>query len=153
MQNSRNDEPGRRSLPHDPPAFIETSDAIFFVTICCVPKGTNQLCKIEIAKPVFDSIRSYYDQHRWAVPLIVLMPDHLHMLVRFDSEADMKKIVRNWKRYSATQIGIRWQRDFFDHRLRTDETFAETADYIQQNPVRAGLVQLGQDWPYQMRLD
>lgn len=34
----------------------------------------------------------------------------------------------------------RWQRDFFDHRLRSIESAAEKAQYIRMNPVRAGLV-------------
>jgi putative transposase len=31
---------------------------------------------------------------------------------------------------------------------RTDETLADVARYIVENPVRAGLVQRPEDWPY-----
>jgi len=37
-------------------------------------------------------------------------------------------------------MGIKWQRDFFEHRLRSDESWREKADYILANPVRKGLV-------------
>jgi putative transposase len=70
-------------LPHDPPHFIGTSDAIFFITICCQPKGTNQLCFSEIAKILFDAARFYYERHYWGLPILLLMPDHLHMLASF----------------------------------------------------------------------
>jgi len=45
-------------------------------------------------------------------------------------------------------LGIGWQRDFFDHRLRKNEAYLEKAAYIRMNPVRAGLVASAEDWPY-----
>jgi len=42
-----------------------------------------------------------------------------------------------------------WEEGFFDHLLRNDESMGEKWDYIQQNPVRAGLVNDPDDWPYQ----
>jgi putative transposase len=152
MIRSPCDSIGRRALPHDPPHFIGTSSAIFFITICCQPKGTNQLCRSEIAKILFDVTRFYYERHYWGVPILLLMPDHLHMLVSFGPDVGMKGVIANWKRYTANHAGIRWQRDFFDHRLRNDESFDEKAAYILQNPVRAGLVTRVEDWPYQLQL-
>jgi hypothetical protein len=35
-----------------------------------------------------------------------------------------------WKRWTARQMGIEWQRDFFEHRLRSDESLREKTDYI-----------------------
>lgn len=49
----------------------------------------------------------------------------------------------------ATKYGIQWQDGFFDHRLRTDESAAEKGNYIRMNPVRAGLVENPEAWPYQ----
>jgi len=53
----------------------------------------------------------------------------------------MDKVVSAWKRYLARQESIQWQRDFFDHRLRSRESLNQKSEYILQNPVRAGLVQ------------
>ena len=41
-----------------------------------------------------------------------------------------------------------WQRGFFDHVLRTDESYAQKWNYVRENPVRAGLVTKADDWPY-----
>lgn len=41
-----------------------------------------------------------------------------------------------------------WQRGFFDHVLRSDESYAQKWDYVRENPVRAGLVKRAEDWPY-----
>jgi putative transposase len=68
------------------------------------------------------------------------MADHLHMLATFGPNAGMKTVIRNLKRYLANHAGINWQRDFFDHRLRDDESYDEKANYILNNPARAGFV-------------
>ena len=51
----------------------------------------------------------------------------------------MRQVVFKWKEYTAKELGLRWQRDFFDHRLRDDENRTEKAHYIRMNPVRAHL--------------
>jgi len=38
-----------------------------------------------------------------------------------------------------------WQRGFFDHLLRSDESYAEKWNYVRENPVRAGLAQSAED--------
>jgi putative transposase len=151
MSRSPSDPIGRRALPHDPPHFIGTSDAIFFVTICCQPKGENQLCRPAIAHILFKAARFYEQRHEWYPHLLLLMPDHIHLLASFGPDAGMKNVVQRWKRYTAKHADVRWQRDFFDHRLRSEESFDEKAAYILRNPVRAGFVNKEEDWPYQLR--
>jgi hypothetical protein len=51
------------------------------------------------------------------------------------------------KEWTAKDIGIQWQDDFFEHRLRWAESRREKADYILANPVRAELVSSPEDWP------
>jgi putative transposase len=41
-----------------------------------------------------------------------------------------------------------WQRGFFDHVLRNDESYGHKWNYVRENPVRAGLVTKADDWPY-----
>jgi REP element-mobilizing transposase RayT len=41
-----------------------------------------------------------------------------------------------------------WQRGFFDHVLRSDESYAQKWNYARENPVRAGLVDNADDWPF-----
>ena len=44
----------------------------------------------------------------------------------------------------ATALATR----IFDHILRNDESYAEKWNYVRDNPVRAGLVELAENWPY-----
>jgi putative transposase len=90
--------------------------------------------------------------NQWGLPLLLLMPDHLHMLATFGPDISMKRTIRNWKRYLSNHTDIQWQRDFFDHRLRDDESYTGKAAYILHNPVRAGLVACFEEWPYQLCL-
>ena len=145
--------PRRKSLPHEPPHFIGTSSAVYFITICCQDRGRNQLCLSATARLLFDAAAFYHERHEWFVHLLVLMPDHLHLLASFESDFGMSKVVEKWKRYTAIQAGVAWQRDYFDHRLRSDESLDEKAGYIRQNPVRAGLAAAAEEWPYVMFSD
>jgi putative transposase len=139
---------GRRALPHDPPLSIDTSKAVFFITICCKQRGKNQLCHSAVVPVLFDAVRFYEGNHKWFVHLMVVMPDHVHFLASFAMDVKMKDLIACWKRFTSTRAAICWQRDFFDHRLRSDESFDEKAAYILQNPVRAGLAARAEDWPY-----
>jgi putative transposase len=67
---------------------------------------------------------------------------------RFLPDQRISRVVGRWKIYLTKHERIKWQRDFFDHRLRGDEALEEKARYILENPVRAGLVEKAGDWPY-----
>jgi hypothetical protein len=42
-----------------------------------------------------------------------------------------------------------WEEGFFDHVLRSNESYSQKWHYVRENPVRAGLVRSVEDWPYQ----
>jgi len=76
------------------------------------------------------------------------MPEHLHVLIAIDIDTLLSNLIRDFKRITAREANIRWQRNFFDHRLRHDESEDEKAEYIRQNPIRGGLISADQRWPY-----
>jgi putative transposase len=76
------------------------------------------------------------------------MPDHLHMLIAIEGDTILSSLIRDFKRITARRAQIRWQRNFFDHRLRHDESETEKAEYIRQNPMRAGLMTADENRPY-----
>src|SRR5919198_4767590 len=140
--------PQRKKLPHERPLWLRPEDEIFFITVCCEPRSKNQLCYPKIARAIFDSVEFRNRKRVWYARLVCLMPDHLHALVSFPYECPMKQIIADWKRFLATELQIEWQRDFFDHRLRKEESYREKANYILANPVRAGLMTSSEEWPY-----
>ena len=45
-------------------------------------------------------------------------------------------------------LGRAWQDGFFDHLLRSGESYSEKWNYVRMNPVRARLVERPEDWPF-----
>jgi putative transposase len=137
----------RKQLNHTT-HFAARFGAIYFVTICCEKRGSNQLCREDMSKVLFDTARIYHEGGRWNLNLLLLMPDHLHALIGIDGRDSLSQLIRDYKRITAKLAHVQWQRNFFDHRLRHDESLAEKFAYTCQNPVRAGLLQDESEWPY-----
>jgi putative transposase len=97
---------------------------------------------------IFETARRYHNAQKWHMKVLLLMPDHLHMLVGIPGYANLSSLVRDFKRITTKIARIRWQRNFFDHRLRHEGSEAEKFEYIRQNPVRAGLATVAREWPY-----
>ena len=139
--------PQRERLPHGYLPWIDP-DAVFSLTVCTDPRGVNQLCHPSVAARVRESLEFRAQRADWQLLACVLMPDHVHLLVRLARPDALEALVSAWKRHLARSSGIRWQRDFFDRRLRQGEHYAAKLEYLRQNPVRAELVARPEDWPY-----
>ena len=140
--------PERQNLPHEPPPWVKRG-ACFFVTICATPRGENQLATAVTAPRILHSVAHYHSTGAWWAHLVLLMPDHVHALLSFAPDRALESTIRAWKSWQTKTLHIRWQEGFFDHRLRSDESFEEKANYIRQNPVRAGLAERSEAWPHQ----
>ena len=145
------DSIGRLRLPHGaaPNANATPEGEVYFVTICCLPRGVNQLANAKVWQAIDESLSVREAQGDLHCRLALAMPDHFHGLLAFNGSKSMSKVIADFKAWLAKCHGIHWQRDFFDHRLRGWETAAEKAKYIRMNPVRAGLVERSDDWLYQ----
>jgi REP element-mobilizing transposase RayT len=136
-------------LPHDVPLWVDTQKEVYYLTINCEQRGTNQLATADTAEALFQSVMFRQEQGLWFAYLFLIMPDHVHALVSFPpSTRTIQGVVSDWKRWTARHLGIVWQKDFFEHRLRHDESARAKSDYILANPVRANLVARPEDWPY-----
>jgi len=141
--------PSRKRLAHEIPLWVDPSKETYFITIDCAERGRHQLARVEIAEPLFNTVRHRQEKHLWWPYLFLLMPDHVHALLSFPpSGKPLRLVVSKWKEWTAKQLGIDWQGDFFEHRLRREESRREKADYILANPVRKGLVARAEDWPF-----
>jgi REP element-mobilizing transposase RayT len=63
----------------------------FFIAICCGVRVANQLCREDTAPVLFETGRRYHDSQKWYLKILLLMPDHLHMLVGISGDADPSK--------------------------------------------------------------
>ena len=118
--------PERKRLFQTPPPWLN-SDEMFFITICCAKRGTNQLAQDKIFHVMTGALEHYIQSSKLWAHLFLAMPDHLHALLIFPAEQRMGKVLRDWKRFIAKEAGIVWQDGFFDHRLRQEESLEEKA--------------------------
>jgi len=122
---------------------------IDFVTMCV--KDRRQVLA---NKSVFEAIKKTIAQlRRWRVLAGVIMPDHSHWIVspvenRGLSVGDFSTGFKRVLRKTLGSQSWEWQRGCFDRLLRSDENLHSKWIYVQDNPVRQGLVQQAEDWPY-----
>ena len=141
--------PRRKTLPHDVPSWVDPQKEIYFITIVCQVRSQSQLALEPVATGLFETVKLRQQRFLWWPYLYLLMPDHVHALLSFPPSGKATKIiVSKWKEWTAKQQGIDWERDFFEHRLRRDESRRQKADYILNNPVRCGLVTRPEEWRY-----
>jgi putative transposase len=104
---------------------------------------------------IFENIlRSEVERFFCNIPVYCYMPDHQHLIVSgIDSEADTLSLIRRYKQktgywLSQQHINYGWQKGFFDHIIRKVEGLIDAAKYILDNPVRKGIVEHWQDYPF-----
>src|ERR1700704_1741491 len=126
--------------------LIYVDHPLYFVTFCTLyrrPMIANA--------QVHETFRSYCmgaADHGVAVGRYVIMPEHLHLFVRGSIDFQLGIWIRGLKRAITHQPDF-WQPGFFDHVLRSDESYSEKWEYVRENPVRAGLVERSEVWPFQ----
>ena len=76
------------------------------------------------------------------------MPDHVHLLVAGRCDAPLVRFVQHFKQATGHHSPGLWQRSYYDHILRYEESAGNVARYIWGNPVRAGIVESALAYPY-----
>ena len=81
------------------------------------------------------------------------MPNHVHALVETMPGFPLDGVIQSWKSFTAKQVnkildrsGQFWMPDYFDRYIRNEKHLATVVDYIEQNPVKAGLVDSASEW-------
>lgn len=120
---------------------------------CCVLKIPA------VAELLIENWR-FFDGARYQLLAYVVMPNHVHVLIRIINEARLSKIVHSWKSYTAKRIieldvgwpdankKAVWQREYWDRYIRDDRHLRAVVDYIHLNPVKAGLVKNPEAWAW-----
>ena len=54
---------------------------------------------------------------------------------------------------SSSYAASLWQEEFFDHLLRSGESYCQKWDYVKENPAPAGLVDRSDEWPWQGEIE
>lgn len=107
--------------------------------------GECVLRRPELARMVGDSLIRF-DGEIYDLIDFVIMPNHVHLLVVFSGRDAMTKTCSSWKRYTGRRInralgksGRFWQKESFDHLVRSRRQLEKFQCYIAENPVKANL--------------
>ncbi len=108
-----------------------------------------------LADIVVEQIVSCRDRGFYKLHAFALMPEHLHVLVTSSDETSIEKAMQMIKGGSAHRIGIErpqafpiWHRSFHDRWIRDAEQFWNAKSYIEQNPVKAKLVETAHEYAW-----
>ncbi|SRR5581483_2284470 len=121
---------------------------VYFVTICVADRKS-----VLANDHAFIAFKKAAARLRdWTVLAAILMPDHLHIVATPIADRDAKvgnlsAAIKRWMR-AQLQASWEWQPGCFDRLLRSDESLRDKWLYLEENPVRAGLVTRWQDWPF-----
>jgi len=117
--------------------------------------GQCWLRRPEIAEVVAGALQFHngvrFELHEW-----VVMPNHVHAVLRPLPGWSLSHVLQGWKGYTAfkaNQLLNRtgksfWQIESFDHLVRDDEDLHRCNHYTIMNPVNAGLCEKPQDWQW-----
>ncbi|WP_040915310.1 REP-associated tyrosine transposase [Lentisphaera araneosa] len=108
----------------------------------------------------------FFDSDRYDLIAYVVMPNHVHVLIKTYEGWPIAKVLHSWKSYTAKEIlkneheegssthaggspalpNKVWQREYWDRFIRNENHFLKAIEYIHQNPVKAGLCANAEEW-------
>jgi REP-associated tyrosine transposase len=136
------------SIPHRG----RTGHDTYFITASCVEKKPL-LQSDRMAGLFVDVLYNYRRERKYLLHEFVVMPNHFHLLLtpEVTLERALQLIKGGFSFRAGREFGAKfqiWQSSFHDHRVRDTGEYLRARNYIRQNPVKAGLVRVAEEYPY-----
>ena len=130
---------------------LHHSGQTHFVTFSCYhrqPKMTNPaICALFLE--ILEQTRRKFSL--WVYGYVV-MPEHIHLLLGEPDCGTLADAIHRLKLSSAkrspAEAGQFWQKRYYDRNIRSASDFTEKLRYIHRNPVKRGLCERPEDWPW-----
>jgi REP element-mobilizing transposase RayT len=116
--------------------------------------GPMYLRQPEIAHLVVESIRKGEELDHYELDAFVVMANHVHVLIHphIDPSRLLKSLKGSTAREANKLLGRTgepfWQKESYDHWVRDAAEFRRVRAYIEDNPVKAGLVNAPEEFPW-----
>ena len=126
---------------------------VYFITT--TSSGRRKVFVIEKnARLLFNVIGEIRETALAKIYAFVIMPDHLHLIIKPEKEP-LSKVMQKIKGKSARLINLRentsgevWQKEYYERVVRDEKDLTEKYQYIIYNPVKEGLSQTPEEYPY-----
>ncbi len=142
--------PGRKASPEN-----ILNPARTFFTTTKTSMGRRLLQSERNTGLLIEVLRSLVAERKFKLHDFVIMPDHVHLLLTVDEGITVEKAMQLVKgRFSyrmGRELGFRgevWQKGFSEVQVLGDESFEQHRVYIANNPVKAGLADTPENYPY-----
>ena len=138
----------------------------YYLTLVTQGRKPLLIENIEVLRTAFKLSKKKYT---YQIEAIVILPDHLHMIIRPKIATEYSKIIRHIKRsfvygldqetkdqakaeishakYHRGHAGI-WQERFYEHTIRDEKDWLEKMEYIKHNPIKHEYVENLSNWKY-----
>ena len=114
--------------------------------------GSCVLGQSAVARIVQDALLHFADV-RYQLPAWCVMPNHVHVIFTPWQDFGPSDILHSWKSFTAKRAkelvqgdGSFWQREYYDHLLRSVGEFERAVRYVLENPVKARLREWRRVW-------
>ena len=97
------------------------------------------------------TILDYRSQGRFLLHAVAIMPDHFHALITPAPDVSLEKAMQFIKGGFSFRLKSKldvWMRSFNESQILTKEKFMNGVRYIEENPVRRGLVSTPEAYPF-----
>jgi putative transposase len=124
-----------------------------FITLCCANRRKFFISP-RICNWFLNILRRDGASHSFGIHAYCLMPDHVHLLLEgLDPASDVLQFMKAVKTKTSAPFQKKmrqplWQKKFYDHILRHSDSPGDVAWYIWMNPVRAGICQHPNEYPF-----
>src|SRR5580693_2481592 len=143
-----------RPARHADPGNVLSSRRTFFATTRTI-QGHRLLQSERNAALMIDVLRSYVAAKKFWLHDFVIMPDHLHLLLTVDEGMTIERAMQFVKggfsyrlKKEHGYLGEVWQPGFSEIRVEDRQSFLNHREYIAANPVKAGLANSAEEYPY-----
>jgi putative transposase len=126
----------------------------YFIT-ACAHMQQNLFQRDQVARLMAATLLKYRDAGEFELHEYVVMPNHIHLLLSVKPEQQLSRVIQLIKggfshslRENGMVMRTVWERRYYDRRVRDANELAGFAHYIRENPVRKGLVERAEDYPY-----
>jgi putative transposase len=123
-----------------------------FLTFSCYRRQPllNSAVACDVFERELEAVRLRYG---FVVAGYVLMPEHVHLLVGEPYRSSLSIAIQVLRQQTSRKLKARgeaqfWQRRYYDFNVHSEEKRVEKLRYVRRNPVKRGLVEKPEQWPW-----
>ncbi len=129
-----------------------TGYSTYFITASSFQKS-SLFQSDRMARLLVEVLLHYREQKKYLLHEFVLMPNHFHLLITptLSLERALQFIKGGFSYRAKKELGFGgeiWEKSFYDHRIRNLVEYERCRNYIHQNPVKRGLSESADSYPY-----